>query len=306
VAPEPVLNRMPLPGFRRRNARERSAGRLPDFVVIGTAKSGSTTLFRWLGQHPEIGLPRMKEPNFFSHDHVWRRGAAWYRRQFLDVAPELRTGEASVSCTDPMLTEAASERLARIIPAARLVCVVRHPVERLRSHYRHQVQRGREHRPFLDAVAGNGSDYVERSRYATCLRPWVERFGTDQLLVIRLEDLVGDDGSTWRRLLSHLAVSPLPRPEGAFNVTAGKRQFTRPMRLLWEAGLLPTRGRVPQPVRRIARAVLLKDGRRYAQRIAGSGQPLPSELVDAMWKDVERLPALMGDPRLRWSRGDPE
>jgi hypothetical protein len=297
---------MPLPGLLLRKTRKNSAGRLPDFVVIGTAKSGSTTLFRWLGRHPEIGLPRLKEPNFFSRDEVWARGEDWYRRQFRDVPPHLRTGEASVTCTEPVLAEAASERLARTVPIARLVCVVRHPVQRLRSHYRHQVQRGRERRPFLEAVTEKSSDYVERSRYATCLDPWVARFGTDQLLVIRLEDLVGDDGLTWGRLLSHLALSPFPRPEGAFNVTAGKQQFTRPMRLLWEAGLLPSRERIPRPIRRLARAVLLKDDHGYANRIADSGQPLPSELLDAMWEDVARLPALMGDPRLRWSKGDPQ
>lgn len=274
--------------------------------MIGTAKSGSTTLFRWLDRHPGVGLPPMKEPHFFAHDEVWWRGEGWYRAVFSQVPSGLRTGEASVTYTDPSVAAKAAERLRGTLPEARLLCVLRHPIERLRSHYRHEVQRGRERRPFLEAIEARDRGYLERSCYAICLAPWVERFDTRQLLVIRLEDLVGDEGPTWTRVLRHLGVAPVPRPTGAFNVTSEKRQFTRPMRFLWEAGLIPRARRFPAPLRSLASRLLLRRGRHYAERLAESARELPPGLVEPVWADVARLPELLGDHRLRWPHDSAE
>jgi hypothetical protein len=265
-------------------------------------KSGTTTLCRWLAAHPHIGLPSLKEPNFFSYDHVWRRGIGWYRGVFAEISPQLRTGEASVTYTDPRLAGKAAERLHETAPEIRLICVLRHPIGRLRSHYRHEVQRGRERRSFVEAIQVGQFGYIDRSRYAECLSPWIDRFARGQLCVVRFEDLMNDDGSTWQRLLEHIGVPPAGRPEGAFNVTASKEQFTGPMRVLWESGLLPLAKAIPAPIRRLARRALMRRGGRYAEQLADSDQRPPDALLERVWEDVSRLPQLIGDPNLTWSR----
>jgi hypothetical protein len=276
------------------------AGRLPDFVVIGTMKSGSTTLYRWLERHPGCALPAIKEPNFFAHDTAWRRGLEWYADLFAAVDDQHVTGEASVTYTDPRYAATAASRLRDTAPAARLVCLLRHPVERLRSHYRHELQRGRERRPFGVAVTEPGNPYVARSRYAACLEPWVRHFPPAQLCVVRLEDLVGDDGATWERVLTHLGLTLVARPDEVFNVTGDKAQFTGLMRLLWERGALPNSRRLPQPLRRVGRRLLLRNGGRYAARTAGAADALPDDVVAPVWEDVARLPTLVGDVSLSW------
>jgi hypothetical protein len=141
---------------------------------------------------------------------------------------------------------------------------------------------------------------VRRSCYASGLRPWVERFPREQLYVVRLEDLVDDDGAAWRALLRHLGVTEMPRPDGAFNVTADKGQFTAVMRLLWERGLIPDARRMPQTMRRLARSVLIRSGHRTVERLAASEEHIPERFMAAVWADVDGLPALLGDDRLTW------
>ena len=98
----------------------------------------------------------MKEPVFFSDETAWNRGTDWYRSLFAESAPGSLTGEASVEYTDPAVADTAAARIAATIPDARLVCLLRDPIDRLRSHYRHEVQRG------LGVARGDEVDHPER------------------------------------------------------------------------------------------------------------------------------------------------
>lgn len=258
------------------------AGRNPDFVIVGAMKAGTTSLFRWIGAHPGARLPVIKEPHFFSDPARWERGPAWYRSHFAG-SDGFVTGEASASYTHPAHASLVAERLAAMVPGVRIVYVVRHPVARLVSHYRHEVLRGRERRSFAEAVASEPS-YVGRSCYWSCIEPFVTAFEPDQVMVVDIEDLqAGSD--EWAGLLGHLGLAIIDRPDEVHNQSTAKARYTGPMRWLWERGLTDRAGSLPPSVRRLGRRLLL--------RAAPADQPGPPDLDPAlagrMWADVLRL-----------------
>ena len=123
---------------------------LPTFFVIGAAKSGTTSLHYYLDQHPDVHMSREKEPNYFSFahrpggpKHVIRDRRA-YKALFDSPAPV--RGEASVTYSFWPHPPDVAERIHAAVPDAKFVYVVRDPVERTLSHYRHRVVLGEEHR----------------------------------------------------------------------------------------------------------------------------------------------------------------
>lgn len=276
-------------------------GRLPDFVLIGTMKSGSTTVFRWLEQHPTVQLPSVKEPNFFSDDRNWHRGVEWYTRHFDGVPRDVVTGEASVRYTDPRWSATAAGRLRDTVPRARLICVLRDPVDRMRSHFRHEVQRGRERRAFADAVAVADSPYVLRSCYATALRPWAELFPPAQLHVVTSERLLSDD-TEWAQLLGFLGLAPVPRPASAHNVTSDKGAFSPLMRVLWDLGLAQRMTRGPQSVRRLGRRLLLRSPSHTAPLAETAHDEVPASVLERLHGEAEQLQGLFPALDPGWDR----
>lgn len=278
-----------------------SSGRLPDFVIIGAMKSGTTSLFRWLGAQPEINVPSSKEPDFFSQDNRWERGIDWYRGLFAGLPPGSMSGEASTSYTDPVYAEKAAERMNNVVPGAALLFIVRHPVDRIRSHYRHQVQRGREKGSLQEALDAPGNGYLARSKYWTCLAPYAQRFSKSRLLVVRFEDLIGENPSGWNAAIRHLGMAPRPAPNSTENVSAQKQGYTKLMLRLWERGWLDRLSALPRPIRQLGKKLLTQDNLRYRARLDRSNEPIPRDMMSPVWDDIARLEEFVG--RDMWERG---
>ena len=127
---------------------------LPDFIVIGAAKSGTTSLYEMICRHPRVLPAARKEINYFDDPRMHERGALWYRRHF-PTALEKRlpraklTGEATPSYFPH---PAAPARAARAVPRAKLILALRNPVDRAYSHYNMRLRRGRESMTFEDAL----------------------------------------------------------------------------------------------------------------------------------------------------------
>lgn len=280
---------------RQHHLGAEKAGRLPDFIVIGTMKSATTTLFRWLGAVPGVSTPAVKEPNFFSHDAVWDRGLDWYQALFADVCEGDLTGEASVLYTDPKYSPAAAERIAKCLPEVRLVCLLRDPVQRLRSHYRHEVQRSREQRTFLDAIADPNAAYIRRSRYYTALEPFLARFQEDRLMILAMDEAVSPPYAGWYRMLELLGVEAVPPDGRAVNVTSQKEGFSKLGLALWESGWLNRAARAsPPPVRRLARRALLTDSPRYRRLLESAEAPIPLDVAESLSREAEQTEAALG------------
>jgi hypothetical protein len=269
-------------------------GRLPDVVIIGAMKSATTTLYQWLDDQPEVFMAHPKEMRFFTD--LWSNGLDWYRDKFAEAQPGQLLGEATQNYTNPRLAPEAAERMARTIPGARLVYIVRHPEERLRSHYRHEVQRARERRPLVEALREPGNLYAAQSSYYTCLRPYIERFPRERISVVRFEDLTRPPAPAWTALLRSLSLAERPLPEGARNVGSQNAQWTRAMAWAKRRRLITLRqvSKLPSPVRRVGRLLLARGNRAYERRLAASRVPIPEGLLAPMWEDVARLEAWLG------------
>lgn len=206
------------------------AGALPNLVIIGAMKCGTTSLHRYLDLHPDVAMSVRKELNFFRGpadlevDWLrgnWRRGPAWYAAQFDPTAPV--RGEASPGYTSPSAPEVAP-RMAALIPDARLVHAVRDPVDRAVSQYWHHRREGAETREPEEALLDPGSQYIARGRYLERLEPFLSAGLGDRITVVAQEQLRDRPRATMRRLLSCLGV------DGHWSPAMEERRNTAPER----------------------------------------------------------------------------
>lgn len=186
-------------------------GVLPDFLVIGAMKAGTTSLYHYLEAHPSVFMPPVKELDFFVERGNWGRGIDWYRRQFEGAAGFAAVGEASTAYSKHPVVRGVPERVAMHVPGCRLVYVVRDPVERIASHYRHRWANGSERAPIEDAVFRDPV-YLACSRYAEQVRRYLDHFPREQLLVLTAEDLRHDRAATVGAVYRFLGVEPGFRP----------------------------------------------------------------------------------------------
>jgi Sulfotransferase domain len=202
---------------------------LPNFLLIGAAKAGTTSLYHYLRVHPQVFMSQTKELNFFVENDGWVKGTSWYERQFDAAAGAVAVGEASPNYTKYPLFPGVPERIAKLIPEARLIYLVRHPVERFRSGYLDEVRRGRQHNPIESTLASNPG-YLAASRYAMQIEQYLQYFPRDQLLVITSEDLKRRRAAIMRVVHSFLGVDDLTPPtlDDEFNRTEGQRML-RPL-----------------------------------------------------------------------------
>ena len=181
-------------------------GRLPNFLIIGAMKSGTTSLYHYLGAHPQVYMPAFKAPEFFAGESHWRRGVEWYRKQFAAAGPDaVAIGEASNVYTKYPRYQGVPQRIAAHVPDMRLIYVVRNPIERIRSHYQTRVAEGTERAPFEVAVFENPI-YLDYSRYSLQIEQYMSCFAREQLLVLTSEDLRAARSATVRKAYEFLGV----------------------------------------------------------------------------------------------------
>ncbi|MFL6021612.1 MAG: sulfotransferase family protein [Gaiellaceae bacterium] len=220
----PAPARKVLRGAYRGYGRATAAARpLPNFLILGAQKAGTTALYAYLRWHPQITGPSFKEVSFF--DRHYARGERWYRAH-MPARRRPFVGEASPSY---LFHPLAPQRVAQLLPNARLIALLRNPVDRAFSHYQHEVSLGREPLTFEQAIEREETrmrgelermladpayfsepwwnyTYVARGRYAEQLARWFEAFPREQLLVLLTEELAQDTPAAYRRVLDFLGV----------------------------------------------------------------------------------------------------
>ena len=205
-----------------------SGGALPNLIIIGGLKCGTTSLHHYLNLHPEIAMSRPKELNFFVSELNWPLGRDWYAGHF-DPSARIR-GESSPHYTNRPSFNGVPARMRKLLGSdARLVYVVRDPIDRMLSHYLHNVGGGYEDRSLGDALSDPESSYVARSRYFFQVDPYLEEFGAERVHIVGREELKADRPGTMRRTFDFLGVDP--------NFTS--EQFERE----WETGVAKTGSR---------------------------------------------------------------
>lgn len=203
---------------------------LPNFLVIGAAKAGTTSLYEYLRAHPQVFMSTPKELNYFSQDDNLAKGLGWYKSHFADAGDAIAIGENSPQYSIHPWARIAP-RVAEVIPDAKLIYLVRHPIERILSHYRWHVAHGEMTDPIGKAVRKRGPHgedpfYVISSSYALQIEAYLEHFPRERMLVITTEDLRDHRARTMRRVFTFLGVDPDAQPD-----TLGQ-EFNRSERLL--------------------------------------------------------------------------
>lgn len=172
---------------------------LPDFVIIGAMKCGTTTLASQLGAQPGIFMSTPKEPNFFSDDAVYAQGIGWYRRLF-DPAPDgtLR-GEASTHYTKLPTYPDTTTRLSETLEDPKLIYLIRDPMARAVSHYIHEWTQGVISSD-LETALDTHPEIISYGCYGMQIAPWVELYGTDRILVSSMEAMQQDPQALLTRI----------------------------------------------------------------------------------------------------------
>lgn len=198
----------------------------PDFVIIGTQRGGTTSLHAYLGAHPQVQTPATKELHFITDRY--ERGLDWYLGQFpAELAPDVITGEATPYA---LFHPLAPRRLREIAPAARLIALLRNPVDRAYSQYFLERSGGHETLDFAAALDAEQTrldgeearlareatyasaphkhaSYLARGDYARQLERWLAIFPKEQILIIRSEDLYERTAETFAQVTQFLGIS---------------------------------------------------------------------------------------------------
>jgi hypothetical protein len=188
---------------------ELPTGALPDFLIIGAKKGGTTFLYDLLSRHPYVEPAAKKELHYFDI-LVEDEGIDWYRRCF--PSPRWKEGQRTISgeATPYLDDPRVPERVAKVLPQARLIALLRDPVERAYSDYQQVCRKGREHLSFEEAVDAEMNQptplrwYLSRGVYINHLLPWAKFFDDEQILVLKSEDLFERTQETLGRVLDFL------------------------------------------------------------------------------------------------------
>jgi hypothetical protein len=292
--------------------------RLPDFLVIGAARAGTTSLHNYLHQHPELFLSSRKELNYFSADDPgpWRRESppvrtlAEYARHFQGATPHQRVGEVSPRY---LISEGAAARIHEALPRAKLIATLRDPVSRAASHHAMDQRDGLETRSFeeairadLEAFAGTGrcSLLLRGGLYASQLERYFARFDRSQIQIHLFEDLESDSSTLLRRVFGFLEVDDrfVPPDAGVRYNAAGA-----PSRRLADA-LLRKRS-ITSTIRQWLPLALRRPAHRWIERrraLSLEANPISAgieaELLAFYREGTLRVQDLIGRDLSRWLR----
>lgn len=276
---------------------------LPNLLIIGAAKAGTSSLHEYLALHPAIFMSREKELQFFNHPD-WRERIDWYREQFPSDAPV--RGESSPAYSVDPFVPAVPERARELVPEARIVYLVRDPIARLVAQYVELVALHREDRSLDETLADYDSPsnwLVMGSRYAHQIDRWREHYPDDRVLILEQRALLEEREATLRRAFGFLGVDPefaTPAFDRLHNVRANKLRANAFGVWLHERGVLPwlrnATIRVPDRIREPLKALV--------------ADPVPAptldpglrgELAAYLGEDAGRLRAYTGEPYAHWS-----
>jgi len=285
--------------FEGRRRVRRGRGALPNLVVVGGLKCGTTSLHHYLNLHPEVEMSRPKELNFFVAELNWPLGPEWYASHFNGRA-SIR-GESSPHYTSRPRFEGVAERMRSVLGDARLVYMVRDPIDRMLSHYLHNVGGGYDDRTLVDAFADPESAYVTRSRYFFQLEPYLEAFGEERIEIVGREELKRDRPATMRRVFAFLGVEPgfsSPQFEREWETGTAKgggrfRLMDRAVRLPGLRTLDRNFDRLPEALRWLVERVVHDPGAGEAPK-PEVPPALRKELAGLFRDDVARLERVAG------------
>jgi hypothetical protein len=291
------------------------SARKPFIVCPGSAKAGTTSLHALMAQHPSVAVTRVKESDFFVDPGLYGRGCAHYWGHFFEDKPAARMYFEA----DPiyMYAHGCMRRIAECAPEARVVVMLRNPVDRAYSQYLYRQTYARYDESFEEMCAReeariatspeNRLEYgcIDRSRYAPQIREILAHFPREQLYVIVFERFVRDQSGEFNRLLAWLDLPALEVEPARENV-GGSARSVGLARLLYHPGYRGLRGRVgrllPNGMRqRVFGAVASANARESTpEERVPLDRALRRRLLGELAPDIREVEALTGADLALW------
>jgi hypothetical protein len=285
---------------------------LPNFIIGGVPKSGTTSLYEYLRQHPDVYMPKVKEPRFFLLDPADPEGLqthgplvpirtmAEYEALFDGVTTETAVGEATPFY---MTSSVARERIHAELPDVKLIFCLREPIARAYSAYWVAVNKDSTPRVPVEEFLTETSDVIQNGRYNIALMPWYEKFDPSRIKVVLLDDLVTDALLVFQDICRFLGVDDTFVPDTTIHnkrgvlKNPGRRRF-----LNWlSQNRLAKKSNAYLPPS--FRATFVKLQSRNFEK----PPPLPPEMVQRLSayyrEDIEQLEELLGRDLSSWKRG---
>lgn len=284
-------------------ARSESSGRaltLPNLIVIGAQKCGTSGLHYYLSLHPEVSMSSPKELNFFIAERNYPRGLDWYARHF-DPSARCR-GESSPNYTAYPQHLGVPERMAATVPDAKLIYLVRDPIARIAAHWVHNYAKRREKGDLQETLLHRNTSYVSRSRYHMQLQRFLDHFPEQRVLVLDNQDLRDERMPTLRRVFEFAGVDPSfehPKFEQVRHSTSRKKRATKLGMRVQRASRTRAGRRLPRKAW-LAMDVALPLSKPI-EKPTNVAEALGDEVLEVLHEDADRLRAQTGREFANWS-----
>ncbi len=265
-------------------------------------KAGTTTLYRDLMENPAIFMPEIKEPgNLQSDDVLCDEGRREYAAHFIDARSDQICGDASTEYSKLPDISGVPGRAGKILDRnLRVIYVVREPVSRIISHHKHEFYANRI-RCDIDEAVGAMPRFIDYSRYAMQIEPWIDMLGEDRVRIVVFESYIADRRRTIDSLSEFLGIKPAVEVEDAdtaHNSAAGKRMLKGPIAWVQQSFLYQRvfKGVLPRTAKDRIRSMLPKP----PNRIAPPSAATVGRVFDELSPDIARLTRIMGHTEPAW------
>lgn len=278
----------------------------PNFLIIGAQKAGTTSLWDLLRQHPQIFLCDPKEPFFFPWDDVYARGWDWYRSLFVDARHSKAVGEATTLNSLTQTYPRVAPRIAKHLPRARIIFIVRHPLERLESAWLQFLHRAYPTPARFATAVRRYPPLLDGSMYWRTLTRYREYFDDNKILVLFFEELKSNPHALLakcHRFLGVDASDPLCDAHVARNRTGGKDMERRIFVKIRQTRAYPFLRRAVPDV--LAKRLRVAKWRRMPLPKRPSWDPATRRwAIDQVGPDAQAFLRYVGKPTTYWLLDD--
>jgi hypothetical protein len=276
---------------------------LPNFLVIGAAKSGTTSLHGYLSQHPQIFMPSFKSLAYFDPRLRWNLGTDWYKSHFTEC--RIANGEASPQYTMAPMVPGVPQRIKSVLGTPKMIYIIRDPVDRILSDYTEIMEQWPSDRTFrADEIETTWKQSLLTSRYFFQLSEYLKVFPRETILVVLLERLNGNPHRVLREIFRFLEVDEefwSHQFDMQMNSGDRKRHFAKWFTIVAPAFLQaqvlkPTW--MPWKIRQVLNWISRKGGRRILKPSITPEDD--SHLQKLLKSDVDALKSLLNDELPEW------
>lgn len=281
--------------------------RLPDFLVVGAMKAGTTSLCNDLATNPEVFFPSVKEPHTLI-DRSFEKDSHYeeYSSLFDKCGEDQICGEGSTGYTKIHKFEGVPSRTNEVIgEKLKIIYIVRNPIERIKSHHYHLYRKG-DAKENIDKEIFEIRDLIEVSKYGMQIKPWVKEFGVEKIRIVKFEEYIEDRKNTVKKLLKFLGLESKEVRIGEPK-NKGENSLVPPQMNLVKSFLqsqIYKRKIHPKIPRRVLNIVKRKIYSKPPSRPSPPEKRTVKIIVNELRDDIEKISELAGYNEVLWTAED--